>query len=112
MVMRKYHNKILQTPEGIFHSVKEYDRWNELKLLQRAGKISDLQRQVRFTLIPSQRADNGKVIEFPVFYIADFAYTENGKQVVEDAKGAKTKEYVIKRKLMLFVHGIQIKETY
>lgn len=109
--MQKYHNKKLQTPDGVFDSIKEYNRWNELKLLQRAGRISDLQRQVRFVLIPTQKADNGKVAEFPVYYIADFVYTENGRQVVEDAKGAKTKEYVIKRKLMLFLHGIRIRES-
>ena len=76
-----------------------------------AGGITDLRRQVPFTLIPSQKGADGKVIEYPVKYIADFVYTENGKTVVEDVKGYKTPEYIIKRKLMLQVHGIRIKEV-
>ena len=108
--MRKYHNSKLQTPDGIFDSIKEYNRWCELKLLQRAGKISDLQRQVRFVLIPTQK-ENGKVAEYPATYIADFVYTENGRQVVEDSKGAKTKEYILKRKVLRYLHGIRIRET-
>ena len=109
--MRKYHNKKVLTPDGVFDSIKEYNRWCELTLLQRAGKISDLQRQVRIELIPTQRAENGKVIEFPANYIADFVYTENGRQVVEDSKGAKTKEYILKRKVLLYLHGIRIRES-
>ena len=109
--MQKYHNTQLQTPEGVFDSIKEYNRWNDLKLLQRAGKISDLQRQVRIELIPTQRAESGKVIEFPATYIADFVYTENGRQVVEDCKGYRTAEYKLKRKVLLYLHGIRIKET-
>ena len=78
-------------------------------LMQRAGLISDLQTQVPFEIIPAQKR-NGRTIERPVKYIADFVYTENGEQVVEDTKGMKTKEYIIKRKLMLYEFGIQIKE--
>ena len=104
-----------------FDSVKEYRRFCELSLLEKAGAITELQRQVEFELIPVQREPNtigvrggikqGKVIEKKCSYIADFVYTENGEKVVEDTKGFKTKDYVIKRKLMLWVHGIRIKET-
>lgn len=80
-----------------------------MSLLERAGTIQNLKRQVKFELIPSQRID-GKVIERPCTYIADFVYTENGKMVVEDTKGFRTTDYIIKRKLLLWVHGIRIQE--
>ena len=99
------------TVNGItFDSRKEANRWIELSLLERVGKVTNLQHQVKFELIPSQRID-GKVVERAVNYIADFVYEENGKTVVEDTKGFKTPEYIIKRKLMLWVHQIQVKET-
>ena len=105
----KYHSRKV-TKDGItFDSLKEYRRFCELSLLQKAGKVTDLQRQVKFELIPSQRI-NGKVVERACTYVADFVYTENGKKVVEDTKGFKTKDYIIKRKLMLYKYGIQVKE--
>ena len=105
----KYHSR-KTTVDGIeFDSQKEARRFRELCLLERAGKITELQQQVKFELIPSQRID-GKVVERACTYIADFVYMENGKKVVEDTKGFKTKDYIIKRKLMLHVHGIRIQE--
>ena len=92
-------------------------------LLQKAGEIKDLKRQVKFELIPAQREPDtigkrggvhkGKVIEKAINYIADFVYTDchSGKQIVEDSKGMRTKDYIIKRKLMLYIHHIQILET-
>ena len=108
--MSKYGNrKVIH--DGIeFDSVKEAHRYCELKLMQRAGVISDLQLQVPFELIPTQRID-GKLAEKAVNYVADFVYQQNGVQVVEDTKGVRTKEYIIKRKLMLWVHGIRIREV-
>lgn len=92
-----------------------------MSLLQRAGTIQDLQRQVEFELIPAQREPDtigvrggvkkGKTLELAVKYVADFVYKENGKTIVEDVKGFKTPEYRIKKKLMLFIHGIKIKEV-
>jgi len=108
----KYGNKKIVTEDGEFDSQREYRRWCELKLLQRAGEISNLNRQVAFGLIPSQRDEKGKVIEREVKYVADFTYFErDGTFVVEDSKGMRTKEYIIKRKLMLKEHGIRIKEV-
>lgn len=84
----------------------------QLMWMQKAGVISDLHRQVRFVLIPPQYGSDNNLIERQVVYIADFVYKdENGETVVEDTKGYRTKEYIIKRKLMLKVHGIRIKET-
>ncbi len=108
--MKKYGNRKI-TKDGItFDSVKEYKRFCELSLLERAGEITELQRQVKFLLIPSQKID-GKVIERPVHYVADFVYQQDGQTVVEDTKGFKTKDYILKRKMMLHIHGIRIREV-
>ena len=118
----KYRNQQVTVGNETFDSGKEYRRFCELKLLQRAGKITDLQRQVKFVLIPTQREPDtigprggvkeGKVIEQECSYIADFVYyNKEGSFVVEDTKGFRTKDYVIKRKLMLHVHGIRIEEV-
>ena len=108
--MSKYHSRKITVGGETFDSKKEYNRWTELALLQRAGQISDLKRQVKFELIPSQKI-GGRTAERACAYIADFVYTDNGKTVVEDTKGFKTKEYIIKRKLMLYIHGIRIREV-
>ena len=79
--------------------------------MEKCDEIADLERQAEFLLIPAQRDAKGKVIERAVKYKADFRYKQNGEIVVEDVKGVKTKEYVIKRKLMLERFGIRIKET-
>ena len=113
----------------VFDSKHEAIRYQELKLLQRSGEIRLLQRQVRYELVPEQREPStavyqkgakkgqpvpGKVIEKPVYYIADFVYVDkNGNAVVEDTKSTatKTKDYVIKRKLMLWRYGIRVQEV-
>ncbi len=126
--MNKYGAKKVVTPEGVFDSRKEHRRWCELKLLERAGKITKLRRQVKFVLIPAQREEStevykagpqkglpkpGAIIEKQCVYKADFVYidTGTGKEVVEDTKGVRTADYKIKRKLMLYKYGIRIKET-
>jgi len=98
---------------GDFASRREAKRYAELFLLQRAGQITDLERQVSFELIPKQVDQDGKLIERAVHYIADFVYKKHMRTttVVEDAKGHRTRDYVIKRKLMLFRHGIRIVEV-
>lgn len=118
--LTKYNNKTTIVDGEVFDSKKEAVRYRELLLLEKAMAISDLQRQVKFVLIPAQREvdtvgprggiKKGKLLEKECAYVADFVYWENGRMVVEDTKGFKTKEYIIKRKLMLHVHGIQIKE--
>lgn len=117
----KYGNKKVTINGITYDSQKEANRHGVLKLLERSGKISDLQRQVKFVLIPAQYEPDtigarggvkrGKLIERELSYVADFVYTENGNQVVEDTKGFRTKDYIIKRKLMLYLHGIRIKEV-
>jgi hypothetical protein len=107
--MNKYHSRKITVDGEVFDSQKEYKRFCLLSLLERAGEITNLQRQVKYELIPSQRID-GKVVERPCTYIADFVYQQDGKTVVEDTKGFRTKDYIIKRKLMLWVRGIRIRE--
>ena len=117
----KYKSKQITVDGETFDSLKEYERFCELRLLQRAGKITDLQRQVKYVLIPTQREPDtigvrggvkkGKVIEQECAYLADFVYVnDKGETIVEDTKGCRTKDYIIKRKLMLYVHGIRIQE--
>ena len=103
----KYH---AQKHNG-YDSKKEYYRSEQLKLWLNAGLISELREQVTYTLIPSQINSEG-ITERAVKYKADFVYIDNetGKTVVEDTKGVRTPEYIIKRKLMLQVFGITIKE--
>lgn len=108
--MAKYGNRKVERDGIEFDSIKECQRYCELKLMQRAGVISDLQLQVPFELIPAQRID-GKVVERAVTYVADFVYKQNGQTVVEDTKGYRTSEYIMKRKMMLFFHGIRIVEV-
>ena len=118
---RKYHNRKIERDGLVFDSAKEYRRWCDLQLLQASGMISNLRRQVEFPLLPVQREPDtvgpkggrkkGKVIEKGVSYVADFVYDEDGQQVVEDTKGMRTREYILKRKLMLYTYGIRIREV-
>jgi hypothetical protein len=126
--MNKYGNKKVIVNGEVFDSKHEYMRYQELRLLERCGAIKDLRRQVAYELIPVQREKStrvyskgrkkgqpieGKVIEKAVTYIADFVYTDTatGKEVVEDAKGVRTKEYILKRKMCLYLLGIKIQEV-
>lgn len=110
--MNKYGAQKITIGGVTFDSKKEAYRWHELKLLERGKVIKDLKRQVKFELLPSQKY-KGEPAELAVNYIADFVYTDirSGECVVEDTKGAKTKDYIIKRKMMLYFHGIRIKEV-
>lgn len=114
--------------DGIqFDSKKEAERYLVLKYKEKNGEIEDLQLQVPFVLIPTQYEKAvtytpkrhkekivKKILEQKVVYIADFVYTEDGEIVVEDVKGYKNSTayavFVIKRKLMLFIHGIKVRE--
>lgn len=114
--MNKYGNKKVVYDGKTFDSQKEAQRYAELRLLERGKIITDLELQRKFILLPNQYEDadgNGKLIERAVTYIADFVYTDlrTGEMVVEDAKGCKTKDYILKRKMMLFFHQISIKEV-
>lgn len=105
-------NKYHAERSGGYASRKERRRADELRLLQRAGLISSLREQVPYELIPAQRDANGKLLERACRYVADFVYNDkDGRTVVEDAKGVRTDVYRIKRKLMLKVYGISVREV-
>ena len=106
----KYRNK----PTDGYHSKREAKRAAALRLMQEAGQIRDLREQVEFLLIPRQTRPDGTA-ERSCSYWADFTYDEwtadGWRRVVEDVKGVRTREYVLKRKLMLMVHGVAIREV-
>lgn len=96
--------------DGItFDSRKEADRYLVLKGMEEDGLIEGLRRQVRYELVPAFDVD-GKHYR-PVFYVADFVYVEDGKEVVEDVKGMRTDVYRLKSKLFARRYGKVIKET-
>lgn len=103
--MSKYYSQRTEVDGIMFASRKEATRYRQLKLLERAGAISDLQMQVPYILI--NKSKYGRAIK----YIADFVYVEDGEIVVEDTKGYRTEAYILKRRLMAEVHDIVIKET-
>lgn len=112
----KYKNKKVSYNGETYDSVKEYRRHDELKLLQRAGKISGLERQVKFELIPSQRDPvTNKVLLRGVSYVADFVYEKDGQRIVEDVKGYRGGGayaiFQLKKKMMLYLRGILIQEV-
>lgn len=114
--MSKYRNKKITYNGETYDSAKEYRRHDELKILEKAGKISGLERQKKFVLLPSQKdSRTGKTVLRGCTYVADFVYFENGKQVIEDVKGYRGGGayalFTIKKKMMLYFHGILIKET-
>lgn len=115
MNWNKFNAKKIVVQGMEFDSLKEARRWRDLFWLQNGGVIRNLQRQVKYVLIPAQYDENHKLIERAVTYVADFVYSENGQLVVEDVKGYKKGPhyavFVIKRKLMLKEYGIRVKEV-
>lgn len=111
----KYKNRKCTVNNETFDSKKEARRYVELKALEKLGRISGLERQRKFILIPSQKDENEKTIERECSYIADFVYVENNETVVEDVKGYRGggayAVFTIKRKLMLEKYGIRVKEV-
>ncbi len=114
----KYGATKCKSTDGImFDSKKERDRWEELRVMQKRGKITDLRRQVPFELIPNQRGEDGKIVERAIKYIADFVYAKDGQDVVEDVKGYRDPQsagyakFVMKRKMMLYFYHINVQEV-
>lgn len=125
----KYNASKVTIDGQTFASRKEADRYYQLKLLEKSGAIKDLTTQVKFVLIPAQREPEttgkrggvkpGKIIERELSYIADFCYTdvETGRMIVEDVKGYRATDaaayrlFTVKRKLMLYLLGIRVKEV-
>lgn len=121
MAYRKYRNKRVEYKGIVFDSLKEKRRFCELELLQRQGIITDLRLQVPFELIPpiyeevtvqlkTKTKVVRKLVQRATTYLADFVYLRDGKVVVEDTKGFKTKEYEFKKKMMRAFKNIEIRE--
>jgi len=118
----KYHAKKVTILGIDFDSKKEAMRWLLLKDMENKGEISNLQRQVPFELLPAIYEDvtvhlktkdkiERKLKQRSVSYIADFTYTKDGKQIVEDTKGLRLPEYILKKKMMLALLNIEISEV-
>ena len=124
-IKSKYGARKVHRDGVVYDSRSEARRGAELALLQRAGEIRNLRRQVPYELIPVQREQDtvgargavhkGHVIEKAVYYVADFVYDEKTadgwQEVVEDVNGFKTHDYIIKRKVMMWRYGIRIREV-
>lgn len=121
---KKYGNQKVEVNGIVFDSKREAARYQELLLLEKAGEVRDIRRQVKYVLIPAQydplgsttKKGRGRCVERECAYIADFVYKEilpdgDTITIVEDTKGFRTKDYIIKRKLMLSVYGIRIREV-
>lgn len=105
----KYNNCRFTDSEGSWDSKRERARWEQLRALESAGQVQELQKKIVFELIPVS-IKNGKRLR-PVTYIADFVYYEDGVKVVEDSKGYRNKLYLLKKRLMWEKYGIDIYET-
>ena len=106
----KYGNKKTMVDGIVFDSKAEAHRYTELIALQNLGVIKNLQLQKSYFLVKGGKWENGRKYS-PVKYVADFVYELDGDLIVEDVKGFKTKEYVIKKKLMKERYGIEITEV-
>lgn len=119
---RKFNNKKMSTPDGEFDSKGEWQRWIFLKEAEKNGQISNLRRQVKYILIPTQyKAVEVKlktktkvvqrVAEHEISYKADFVYEKDGETVVEDYKGYPNDRWPYVKKMMLFFHGVAVREV-
>lgn len=97
----KYHNVTILTKEGKFDSKYEYEVWCQLKLMEKAGKIRQLERQYPFEIIPQLKTSAGTLRA--IKYIADFVYTdsETGDYFAIDTKGFETETYKLKKRLFI-----------
>lgn len=121
MAYRKYRNKKVEYEGIVFDSLKEKRRYCQLQLLEKQGTISALRLQVPYELIPAIYQDEviqlktkvktkRRCVQRATTYVADFVYEMDGKTIVEDTKGFRTKEYELKKKMMRAFLGIEIKE--
>lgn len=118
----KFNNKKIENADGVFDSIGEYKRWLVLKDAQRRGEIFNLRRQVKYVLLPTQYRTEvvhlktkdkvvKRVAEREVTYTADFVYDKLLDVVVEDYKGYPNDRWPLKKAMMLYFHGIAIREV-
>lgn len=122
----KYGNHKIKNAYGTYDSQLEFARFLFLSNREKEGEITNLRRQVEYLLIPAQYGTEIKhlktkdkevrvLLERSCSYIADFVYERNGKTIVEDCKGSKyiiTADFKIKKKLLLWVHGIELRYVF
>ena len=122
MIMRKYRNKKIEFDGILFDSKKEGLYYLKLKDMQRNGEITNLRLQVPYELLPAIYKDEivhlktkdktiKKLVQRPVTYVADFVYTKDGQEYVIDVKGMRLPDYILKKKMMLALNGINIIEV-
>lgn len=111
--MSKYKAKPCQVGGEKYRSQRERDHHLSLLLRQRAGRISDLRREVSYELLPGVKIDGEDRKRPAVRYVADFVYvdTPTGQTIVEDAKGMQTPVYRLKKHLMAILLGIHVREA-
>lgn len=119
----KYGNKKAKANGKVFDSKTERSRYYTLQMLEKAGEISDLRMQVPFEIIPAVYETQEvqlktkvktvqKLVQRAAHYVADFVYKDkDGNEIVEDSKGFRTAEYLLKKKMMRAFLGITIKEV-
>lgn len=109
----KYRNTQTRIGDEKYASKREADRHQELLLLEKAGHITGLTREVPFELAPKIRIDGEARTRPPIRYRADFVYSDvaSGRVIVEDAKGRPTPVYRLKKHLLAVVHGIHVIEV-
>ena len=109
----KYHNKPCQVGAEKYRSQRERNRHQELLLLERAGHIAGLKREVPFLLAPSVKLIGERRFRPALKYVADYVYSEahTGKVIIEDAKGVQTTVYRMKKHLMKTVLGLDVVEV-
>ena len=122
----KYNNKKIVNEFGTWDSKKEFQRWLVLKEAEAQGMITDLQRQVKFELIPAVREkyikhlktkdkECERTLQLPITYACDFQYTKNGETIVEDVKASPKmlpKDFILKEKMMFALKGIKIRRVF
>lgn len=108
----KYGNKKTKVGDFVFDSKREAERWCHLRVLERAGRITELRRQVAYVLAPSVKFTGARAAKPAIRFIADFEYVEAGARIVEDVKStvtAKLPAFQLKRHLMKSIHNIDVR---
>ncbi len=109
----KVNHEKVRIGDEVFDSIAESNRYIELRIMEKAGIISDLECHPRYEIIPAQRIQGHRSFQ-AAHYTADFRYRKDGELIVEDVKSEYTRQaedYKLRRKLMMLMHGIYVHEV-